>query len=60
VSYAKHDRPSPAISLRSLPELETVAINKYLGSTPNENSDYVGVRTRRASDEVFPYEEKLF
>jgi hypothetical protein len=38
VSYAKHDRPSPAISLRSLPELENVALSTNQGSTPVEKS----------------------
>jgi hypothetical protein len=41
VSYSKHDRPSPAISLRSLPELENVTINMDLGSTPEEKLEYV-------------------
>jgi hypothetical protein len=46
VSYSKHDRPSPAISLKSLPELESMAINKDKDSTPKEKTEYVGIRTR--------------
>jgi hypothetical protein len=46
VSYAKHDRPSPATSLRSLPELESVALSTNRGSTPIEKSECIAIRTR--------------
>jgi hypothetical protein len=45
VSYAKHDRPSPAISFRSLPEIESGA-SKDQDSTPKEKFEYVALRTR--------------
>jgi hypothetical protein len=46
VSYAKHDRPSPATSLKSLPELESITLKTNRDSTPVENSNSIAVRTR--------------
>jgi hypothetical protein len=46
VSYAKHDRPSPTTSFRSLLELESVAPNARRVSTPVEKSECVAIDTR--------------
>jgi hypothetical protein len=48
VSYAKHERPSPAISFRSLPEIES-GTSKDQDSTPKEKSEYAALRTRNKS-----------
>jgi hypothetical protein len=46
VSYAKHDRPSPATSFRSLPELENAAPSTRKVSNPVENTECVAINTR--------------
>jgi hypothetical protein len=45
MAYSKHDKSSPAISLRSINELENIAINKNVDSNPKEKN-YVAIRTR--------------
>jgi hypothetical protein len=48
--YSEHDRSSPAASLKSLPELESIAINKDLGSTAKEKLDCIALRMRNKTN----------
>jgi hypothetical protein len=46
MAYAKTDTPSPAVSLKSLPELEDAITSKVLASTSKERAESVALRTR--------------
>jgi hypothetical protein len=44
--YSKAQTPSPAISIKSLPELESAIGNKEIESTSKDRMEYVALRTR--------------
>jgi hypothetical protein len=46
VAYSKPDKPSPALSLKSLPNLESAILNKDLEAACKEQLEHVALRTR--------------
>jgi hypothetical protein len=46
VAYSKSDKPSPALLMRSLPEIENAIADKELGSMTKEKLEHIALRTR--------------